>query len=742
MVIDTITMGTCPVLYSPRMDYYGQACKGYMGLERYGWAWYDMVADYATYGFQVIRVAGHNASQNDCPPDTLWYEKPAAFDPPNKYAPCGVPDFSQYDHGYPNNGMAYCGPTAVANCLWWCANFWPVTSIRNYWGGWTPAGPPILIQDIASYFHTDPIAGTDINALKAGLDTLILAKSFFISGVTKAKPNWWYLEYQLRQSQDVILLLGFYQEDPPGTWTRIGGHYVTMAGVNKGQKLIELSDPAADMAETPGAGWVCSNGIYIPHAPIPHPAVFTIHDDAGNTSYDVYRADTSFSPGGVVALPDYPKTVAEKFVGKNGVAGTYKPALPVMTEIEYAVVICPISALLTGQINSWDLTVVKSNFGEEGCEDSYGWVWWASPYGYRNDLWIGSVIVGTNPNDLAVALKEVGSVDYQPMGRYNLEDPIQWTNPMGVPYVVTDGDTLEGDTSWTEYYSLNNTDLKVHMRAFGFYDYDYDYPAINDAVIQEFTITNRGTSPIADVEWALFLDLDPDYARIPETTSPRVLGDSVLNTLGIYEVTTPKQIDYMTLVPTNGQIVPTGIGGEQNTWLFPESRTGGPYVMLDSVMNINRWDVMVGPPPVFDYALMLVSEKFTLASSSVQTYFLWSDSVKITDPGSNLAKKKLFHLLKWLGFYRGDANCNGFANLADATYLANFILKSGPAPKPFKDQGDANGNGIANLADATYMGNYVLKSGPAPIDYPRWPLQNFPPQQSLFKNPNWGNIGQ
>ena len=718
------------VMYSPLEDSRGQACKGYMYMAAYG-VWYDLVTDFGRSGFQRIRVVGQTANTNTCPPDTFWYQKPATdiADYPEKYAPCGVPDFSQYDHNYPNNGAAYCGPTAVANCFWWAANFWPVTSFRNYWGGWTPAGPPILIQDLATYFHTDPVAGTDINALQAGLDQLILDKAFFISEVTKAKPDWYYLQYQLRLSQDVILLLGFYQEVSPGVWNRIGGHYVTMAGVNKGQMLIKLSDPAVDVAEMPGAGWVCSNGMFIPHAyPPSHPLDFLRHDDAGNTSHDVHFAvSPSPSPGGVVALPDYPKTVAEQFVGKNGGPnGTYNPQLPVMTEIEYAVVICPISALLTGYIFSWDFMMAKSNFGGEGVGDANGWVWWTSPYAPRNDLWEGGVIVGTNPNDLAVAVRLVGAPNYQPLSYYNLFDPITWTNVYP---------TVDGDTAWSEYYSTNNTDLKVHMRAFGFYD--TLNLGMKDGVIQEFTITNTGAAPIADVEWALIMDFDPGT-----NTAPLGVGDSLLNTGGIYETSTPKHIDYMTLVPTNGQTVPTFVCGEQNTWLYDDIPLG-PYTMLDSVMNMGHWDVPAGPPPVFDYALLMVSDKVTLGAgeSAVQTYFMWADSTNITAaPGAlaaNLAQRKLFLMLKWIGFFRGDVDCNGKLALADVVYLANYLLKPGsPVPKPFADQGDCDGAhaGVQPaLADVIYLANYIIKPGsPAPIDFPRWPLRNFPQQQSLF----------
>jgi hypothetical protein len=118
----------------------------------------------------------------------------------------------------------------------------------------------------------------------------------------------------------------------------------------------------------------------------------------------------------------------------------------------------------------------------------------------------------------------------------------------------------------------------------------------------------------------------------------------------------------------------------------------------------------------------------------------------ISDAGST-ARMKLFHLLKWVGFFRGDVDSTpgiginlsdrGIGiNLSDVIYLANYIIKSGPTPMPFKDQGDVNADHAVNLADVIYIANKVIKSGPAPKDYGRWGLQ-IPVQNSLFGTPKW-----
>nr|MBN2278085.1 hypothetical protein [candidate division Zixibacteria bacterium] len=69
----------------------------------------------------------------------------------------------------------------------------------------------------------------------------------------------------------------------------------------------------------------------------------------------------------------------------------------------------------------------------------------------------------------------------------------------------------------------------------------------------------------------------------------------------------------------------------------------------------------------------------------------------------------------------GEANNSGSINILDATYIINYLYKSGPAPKPYaKCSGDANCNCAVNILDATFLINYLYKSGPAPCDCATW----------------------
>ncbi|MCK4427754.1 MAG: hypothetical protein KAW16_04655 [candidate division Zixibacteria bacterium] len=64
-------------------------------------------------------------------------------------------------------------------------------------------------------------------------------------------------------------------------------------------------------------------------------------------------------------------------------------------------------------------------------------------------------------------------------------------------------------------------------------------------------------------------------------------------------------------------------------------------------------------------------------------------------------------------FLRGDANGDGVIDIADATYLINYLFINGPAPDPLA-AGDATGGGEVDIADVVYLINYLFIDGPPP----------------------------
>lgn len=61
----------------------------------------------------------------------------------------------------------------------------------------------------------------------------------------------------------------------------------------------------------------------------------------------------------------------------------------------------------------------------------------------------------------------------------------------------------------------------------------------------------------------------------------------------------------------------------------------------------------------------------------------------------------------------GIIHLEGPVDVADLTYMVNFLFKGGPVP-PCEAEGDVDGSGSINVADLTYLVNYLFKSGPEP----------------------------
>jgi hypothetical protein len=242
-----------------------------------------------------------------------WHCKGAYPD----YTPAGMPDFDQNQHGW----MARCGPTAAANCLWWFDSKyqWLTTdgnppppfvqddfdlvttsitglddhSYEQDAGGWDNAQH--LIEDLAGYMGTDSVTGTGIDEMQDGIKKWLHDWGFedvfyehtVIDSLTD--PQFFSLiEEEAARCQDVILLLGFWEQISPSVWRRIGGHYVTCAGVCSDSMKIMISDPDYDQQ-------------IIDYPPDPK-----WHNNAALVSHDVYSVAPSLSPGGYWGLSDYP----------------------------------------------------------------------------------------------------------------------------------------------------------------------------------------------------------------------------------------------------------------------------------------------------------------------------------------------------------------------------------------------------------------------------------------------------
>jgi len=288
------------------------------------WEWYDTWSP-PIPGWILLGISGYCGAQADCGD---WYWKPDTTN-----APSGMPDFDWHQL---DKGLGLCGPTAVANCLWWFGHVPELTT------------PPELIAILAEFFNTGP-GGTDVESMQAGLDMYFAQFNFPLKEITYWMPDFYEMEDSLKVCQDIILLLGFWWwNDGAQEWFREGGHYVTMAGVNSEKKEIAISDPDRDQCVQypwwPGRVRLPDHPPWGDYRP-------EFHNDPNYVSHDVYISllyPEFPSPGSEVwELADYcyePLRYSNMNVPERFRAVT-KPAPKHLaywrTEVEAAVMICP-----------------------------------------------------------------------------------------------------------------------------------------------------------------------------------------------------------------------------------------------------------------------------------------------------------------------------------------------------------------------------------------------------------------
>ncbi len=680
---------TIPDYQSWIYDISGRSGQSYWTSQYYPGSWFDVVQYGICSGAIRVRTRGYTRPENTCvPPPDYWYYKD------------GMPDFYQYQGVFPNNGMAYCGPVAGANSIWW---FGCIDSLfEPWWGGCDPGNEIPLINEVADSAGTDPVLGTNCDALEAALIDIIKAHGgWWFTETTVYAPNFWYLQKQLRASQDVLLLLGFWQTADGGTtWTRFGGHFVTLAGVDWMNYAFAFSDPAT----TP-------------------------------EGYDKYSvAWPSTSPGGVVWIPDYYLSWPD-FQGQNAGPlpnnGTYNPSLPVQVEVEQAIVVCPGLREMTGEVDGSSSAEINNNHG--GIEAFY--VDFGA--GFQNGLYYGTFIAGTSQADL--------SCDY---GDYR---PLMTFDPLEPP--VLDSFVVTGSAGDYKVYQLTNQfahryidGLTLTEYAFGVWvpvggTEDCEY-AIEDVLV----LQNTSATDIVGLQTGMWCDFDISSGGTGDLAG----FDQQHNSVWMYDTAVPNAVFGFTKKPQIvGDVPITGYGFSQAARVYD-----GQYVdSLKYWMDNLGWG-MDDPTIAEDKSVIIADGSFDLPAGAirVEKWLKWGYGDSILAGGDQNWRRFLYDILHQEGYFRGDVNGDKKLSLGDIVYLINYAFKTGPQPYEFIDQGDVNNDDNVDLADIIYLINYIFKQGPAPIDKNRFLIES-PYVDSthkalgirdpgLFGEPAWMTLGK
>ena len=266
----------------------------------------------------------------------------------------------------------YCAPVAEANSLWWLdkkydLGLFDIQTHTEYVADVNEDGSndiKDLVQELALLMGTNVgQTGTTVEGEQHGIDLFLtnhnLTNKLYEHTVTDNTvpvpyPDLFhYIEAEVERSQDVKLDLGFWHVDeaiPMGnnqwlvTWSRRGGHAVTVAGVDSQNFLLAISDPDNDAAENGGLGVIRP----VPSGHLLHPNDPSVHNNEANASHDIYTVGPSPSPGGKMGLLNFPW----KWNLPTGEWETVGPVIVewpepleycmTFTEIEAAVIVSPI----------------------------------------------------------------------------------------------------------------------------------------------------------------------------------------------------------------------------------------------------------------------------------------------------------------------------------------------------------------------------------------------------------------
>ncbi len=344
----------------------------------------------------------------------------------------------------------------------------------------------------------------------------------------------------------------------------------------------------------------------------------------------------------------------------------------------------------------------------------------------------GSIILGTNPADLAIAYGQTGQkfVAAETWARDTLY--FDWTIGPGA---------VETYMFQRHYTKFEHPVLPLEIELFAIGAFDPDSGACEDAVFIKYVIHNVGGAPIYDIEKALYLNLD-----VPPTYITNMVDTcKYFSSIWTHNVTLPNILFGLTQKPVYQDLVRAcgGIGVSQ--FHYVDSLSGWNMDTLNAIMIQNPWDPYYGfhvTPE--DKGMMLIDHPFVLEPDAYycNEYIIWAYD-KVDPVDSLILGEFLYRLFAQEGFYRGDMSCDGGCGLQDIVYLINYMFRDGPGPIPFDDQGDVNCDGNTNLADVVYLIRYVFMGGSPPIDRNRF----FPPEyQEMFErsglvaDPVWRNL--
>ncbi len=708
------------------------------------------------------------------------------------YAPNGVPDFDQkQDESWksPSTGnWSWCGPVALANCLWWfdskfepnplppsqVDDNYPLVPVLGGTDDHTPDNVHPLISDLEIKCNTDNTKpGTDIYEMQVGFHDWLTDRGlrFDYTSYIPEGPGHSLILDSIESSQNVILLLGFYEINPPGDCKWLGGHYVTSAGLcwEEGIPMVCISDPYFDKNESePPSGTA--------HDPFVHNDAKFVSGPHGTIHHDKYTMlDISTSspypcniPADAVLL-DYPNIWTDVKVFKElnysgaGVTPTvHYSGGDIVVAIDAALIICPAPTCdyqkqpyedyaPTGmpdfdqkQLN-WKTT--DGDWSYDGPVSLANCFWWFDSKFEPNP--IDPRPFGSGANDgynLVTNYGAAGIDDHDPSNVPLLVDFMASTlncSPSTKGTLLSD--LTDGASAWLTafglkpYYTINTVmapefeDIQLEVLRsqnvillLGFYEQECSYGCNR---LGGHYVTVAGVCDEGE-DWRLCIS-DPYFDRF-ESGPPPIHGSTVHNDAEY--ISGPHGSFYHDGYPVHGDAACTGdLFYPLQPFLYLEGYPCNDYSNIDNFYGLNLYDPLC--PPKSPYATPHPIRAYIDAA-----IIICPDSCENQDIG-DFNGDGIINLVDIFGLndyvrYGGDppvvwanadfdGNCK--INTKDVMDLQNYYFNNTPEPAEctcvlpaldFFNCGDANGDGQVNIGDAVFLINYIFNGGspPEPIE--------------------------
>ncbi len=347
-----------------------------------------------------------------------------------------------------------------------------------------------------------------------------------------------------------------------------------------------------------------------------------------------------------------------------------------------------------------------TNFGAVGDDvQSQNFVWHGMDF-----LYDGTFIVATGPNNMALDFgtthHHTGWLPTQPMDCYF--DP-KW--PANIGYAEFYSDTSipgEHDSVFVVGIMDSCVDFSIKIKIY----------------------YNPTPTPIDSMFVALFEDWD-----VFDALNNWGNMDTLHNLMWMYDPLEPEIVCGMFKVPFHDELMfnmkfvkssfyvwpPLGYGLDQDSlWVLIST----PGYVYPEHMGQNR----------DDFCLLITPGAIDLHEGDANIE-IWIDFGR--DLTDGLSWSQWWHrVLRYAGFYRGDADASDELDISDVIYLINYLFQNGAAPIPYADQGDVNADRMVDVADLVYLINYLFLDGSPPTDYVRF-IPSMWGRPSLFANPLW-----